>query len=192
MKKLKLYFKRIYRLSLSLKKQEDILWAELKKCFSIGRWKYGVYENEKYIESVWDMSNEKTALAGCMNKPVSFFNMIYEGQFHSRVKILSEFPVEMTTDLFILATHFNNLLSNGFVSIDANNNCVECHQKQDLLIPLLYSDEIYKQISNHYLISKDIYSAFEKLIEHKEPPAIIIADFLKELKEKEKQNKEVE
>ena len=106
--------------------------------------------------------------------------MIYDGSFHCRVKILEDYPNDLTTDLFILAAHFNNLLNNGVVIVNVQNHFVEYHQKRDLLIPLLYTNETYGQLMRHYNTSKDVYSAFQRLIIEQEAPAIIIADLLKE------------
>ena len=171
MKKLKFYLIKIYRLALNFKKQEEIVWNDLKKLHADSEWLSGVYEKEKNIESIFNLSEGKTG---------KFYYMIYDGSYHCRVKILEEFSVDLTTELFILAAHFNNLLTNGVVKVNIKNQYVEYHQKRDLLIPLLYIDEIYHQLNNHFLRSKDIYSAFKRLIEEQEAPAIIIADFLKE------------
>jgi Cdc6-like AAA superfamily ATPase len=65
-----------------------------------------------------------------------------------------------------------------------NNGYVEYHRKRDLLIPLLYSDEIDEQINRHYNTAKDIYAAFQRLIKENEAPAIIIADLLNKIEEK--------
>ena len=169
-KKLKFYFKRIYRLSLNFKRQEQIVWEDLKKLHSDANWKSGIYEKDKYIESIFEISND---VAG------TFYYMIYDEYFHCRVKIVKEFPSELTTDIFILAAHFNNLLNSGVVVINVNSLYVEYHQKRDLLIPLLYSGEIHSQLTRHFNTSKDIYSAFQRLIYEQEAPAIIIADLLK-------------
>jgi len=158
-------------LSLGLKKQEETVWRELKKLHAVSNWKSGVYEKEKYIESVFEIANQKAG---------AFFYMIYDGCFHCRVKILEDFPADFTTDLFILAAHFNNLLNNGVVIVNVNSQYVEYHQKRDLLIPLLYNGEIHEQLIRHYNTSKDIYSAFQRLIVEQEAPAIIIADLLKQ------------
>ncbi|MBL0310578.1 MAG: hypothetical protein IPP77_13160 [Bacteroidetes bacterium] len=170
MNKIISYLQRIYRLSLSFKKQEEIVWEELKKLHSAAEWKSGVYEKEKYIETIFEISNEKAG---------TFYYMIYEGSFHCRVKIVEGFPNDLTTDLFILSSHFNNLLNNGVVVINVNSQYVEYHQKRDLRIPLLYSEEIYRQLDRHFNTSKDIYSAFQRLVIEQEAPAIIIADLLK-------------
>lgn len=180
MNKIKFYLQRVYRLTLSFKKQENIVWKELKKLHSEAEWKSGIYENEKYIESVFEISNEKAG---------SFYYMIYDGCFHCRVLILENFPSELTTELFILAAHFNNLLNNGVVIVNVNSQYVEYHQKKDLLIPLLYNGEIHGQLIRHYNMSKDIYSAFQRLVIEQEAPAIIIADLLKENKNSENETK---
>lgn len=85
----------------------------------------------------------------------------------------------MLTDIFVLAAHFNNLLNIGTVVINVKGGYVEYCQKRELLIPLLYTGDIYQQMVRHYNVTKDIYSAFNRLVEEQEAPAIIIADLLK-------------
>ncbi len=171
MNKIKFYLQRIYRLALSFKKQEELVWKELKKLHADADWKHGVYEKEKYIETIFELGKEQGG---------AFYYMIYDGSFHCRVKILENYSIELTTDLFILATHFNNLLNNGVVIVNVQSHYVEYHQKRDLLIPLLYTSETYEQLMRHYNTSKDIYAAFQRLIIEQEEPAIIIADLLRE------------
>tara|TARA_B100001758_G_scaffold247800_1_gene267342 strand:+ start:4467 stop:5006 length:540 start_codon:yes stop_codon:yes gene_type:complete len=174
MKKLKFYLIRIYRLALNFKKQEEIVWSDLKKLHSASDWQSGIYEKEKYIETFFQIGDEKGE---------RFFYAIDDGYFDCRVQILGQFPVNLTSDIFILATHFNNLLTNGGVLINVNDNYVEFRQKREWIIHLLYPSEIYNQLSNHFSASKDIYTAFQRLVDGQEAPAIIIADFLKEKRE---------
>ena len=155
MNKIKFFLRRIYRLSLSFKKQEALVWRELKKLHTDTDWQHGVYEKEKCIETIFELGKEQGGV---------FYYMIHEGSFHCRVKILEHYPSELTTDLFILAAHFNNLLNNGVVIVNVHNRYVEYHQKRDLLIPLLYTNETYGQLIRHYNTSKDIYSALKRLI----------------------------
>ena len=176
--KLKSYFKMFYRLTLNYEKQEEAVWNDLKKFHADADWNSGVYEKDKYIETIFEISNGKAG---------TFYYMIYDECFHCRVTILEEFHPDLTTDLFILAAHFNNLLNNGVVIVNVNSQYVEYHQKRDILIPLLYSGEIHGQLKRHFNTSKDIYSAFQRLIIEQEAPAIIIADLLNE---KERANKQ--
>ena len=180
MKRLKAYLRRIYRLSVNYSKQGDLLWDDLKRLFAGSNWKYGIYENEKYIEAIFEIGNEKGQ---------RFFYQINNGYFRCFVNVIENFPVELTTELFILATHFNNLLNNGVVIINIENHTVEYAIKRDILIPLLYTGELYNELLRHHKTSKDIYWAFQKLIDENEAPAIIIADLLKKIKAEEEQNK---
>ena len=107
MNKIKFYLKRIYRLTLSFKKQEEIVWKELKKLHADAEWKSGIYEKEKYIETVFEIGNEQGGL---------FYYLIYDGSFHCRVKILEDYPTELTTDLFILAAHSSRLIPSRSIS----------------------------------------------------------------------------
>lgn len=169
--KIKFYLKRVYRLSLSNKKHDDIVWKELKKLHADANWKSGIYENDKYIESVFNIGDNQTG---------TFYYMIYDGYYHCRVNILEDYDADFTTDLFILASHFNNLLNNGVVKINVTSQYVEYHQKRELLIPLLFGADIHGQMMLHHSTSKQIYAAFQRLVNEHEAPAIIIADLLKE------------
>lgn len=179
MKKIIHFFSKIYRVSLSFKKQETLAWKDLKQIHLQAEWKSGVYEKERYIETAFEISNGKGAL---------FHYFIAEGSFHCRVRLIENFSIELTTDVFVLASHFNNLLSNGVVKIDVNTQSVDYYQKTDLLVPLLYRGEYQNQISIHYNTSLDIYAAFTRLVIEQEAPAIIIADLLKSKENKDREN----
>jgi len=180
MKRLKAFLIQIYRLYVNHSKQENFVWDDLKKLFAGSNWKYGIYEKEKYIESIFEIGNDTGR---------RFFYLINNDHFHCTVNILEGFPVELTSELFILAAHFNNLLNNGIVTISVEKQTVEYSIKSHILIPLLYSGELYNDLLRHHKASKDIYWAFQKLISENEAPAIIIADLLKKIKEEEEQNK---
>ena len=174
--RMKYFVQRVYRHTLRYEKQEKLVWKDLKFLHKDAEWRSGIYEQEKTIETVFEIAPEKAGI---------FYYMIYEGCYHCRVKILENFPNEFTSELFILAAHFNNLLKNGVVIVNVHSQYVEYHQKKDILIPLLYSSEIYGQLMQHFNVSKDIYAAFQRLVVEQEAPAIIIADLLKEKKENE-------
>lgn len=55
----------------------------------------GVYENEKLIETRFTIAKEKAA---------TFYYAIYESQFLCKVQVLDNFPSDLTTDVFILAS----------------------------------------------------------------------------------------
>jgi hypothetical protein len=178
--KIKYYLQRCYRLTLSYQKQEEVVWEALKELHADAGWKHGIYEKEKYVETAFEISEGKGGL---------FYYMIYDRCFHCRVQILEDYPVELTTDLFILASHFNNVLNSGVVIVNPNSQYVEYHQKRELVMTLLYTDQICSQMDRHFLTSKEIYLAFQRLVTEQEEPAIIIADLLKELDAKNDETK---
>ena len=179
MKKVIYLLKQIYRLSLNQVKQEKMVWNDLKKHHEDQKYQSGVFEKDRYLESVFQISDKKSLL---------FFYGIFENKFDCRVKILKEFDQDLTTDIFILATHLNNLLNSGTVLINAEQNYVEYVLKTDLLIPLLYKGEIENKITRHYSTTRNINKAFQRLINEQEAPAIIIADLLKDTSEKDKED----
>jgi len=176
LKLLILYFKRIFILSLNRKKQDMIAWKQLKQLHADSGWKSGIYESEKQIVTSFDIGNTEA---------VKFGYSIENREFHCRLNIVENYLVEMTTDLFILAAHFNNLLNKGKVEIDVADRIVSYNYRCDLLVPLLYSGEFFDRMLMHHSTSKDIYWAFTKLINDNEEPAIIIADLLNKIKGEE-------
>ncbi len=168
--RLKYYLLRIIRISYSVKARENFVWKELKKLQSAAKWHHGIYESDRYVETTFAISEDN---------PAQYFYMIYDGNFHCRVKIHDNYPVELTTQLFILASHFNNLLNSGVVVVNVDKRYIEYHLKTDILIPTMYTGEIQEIIVRHFNISKDIFWAFNELIYKNEEPALIIADLLR-------------
>ena len=110
--------------------------------------------------------------------------------FHCSARILDKFSDELTTDLFILSAHFNNLLNNGVVTVNVDDQYVEYYQKRDSLVPLLYKGELLTQINRHYVTAIDIYLAFQWLVDEGEAPAIIIADLMRNKDKAEEEEEE--
>ena len=171
----------MYRLALSRKKQEEIVWNDLKRLHTRKKWRAGFYENDKYIETPFELAEDLQA---------DYFFMVYDSCFHCRVKILEGLHPDMTTEMFVLASHFNNHLRDGVVIVNVSRDFVEFHMKSDLMIPLLDPDEIPIQILRHHEISKDICLAFQRLITEQEAPAIIFADVLKKNREEDEEGEE--
>lgn len=164
------YLKRAVRITYSITKQEQYVWKELKNLQRRAEWHHGVYETEKYIETKFEISE---------NNLVNYCYSVYDGFYHCRVNINEDYPVGLTTQIFILATHLNNLLTTGVVIVNAQKGVIEYYLKTEILIPNLYPGEVQALIIKHFNISKDIYWAFNQLIFHDEEPALIIADLLK-------------
>ena len=172
---------RAYRLSLTNEKQESLVWQDLKELHVKAEWRTGIYEADKYLETVFSIADET---------PGVYQYWITENELHFLVKVLDGFSPEMATDVFVLASHFNNLLKLGVVEVNVNSSSVSYRIKKDILVPLIYKDEIHNQLMIHYNTSKDVYWAFQKLIEENEEPALIIADLLKSRESEESHAKE--
>lgn len=142
--------------------------------FKTKQWKYGVYENDRYIEATFNISEEFS---------VDFNYIISEYHFRCYVIINDDFPTDLIPDMFILASHFNNLFKNGRIVVNPSNQYIIYEIKTDILPLLLYPDEIEYLIILHYSSAKDVFKSFQRLFRENEPPALIIADLLKEKNE---------
>jgi len=167
---------RAYRLSLSAEKQDELAWNELKLLIQDADLKGGVYEKSKFIEVGLPITDEQFA---------AYYLQIKNREYDIRVEVISGFNPELNTDVFVLAAHFNNLLPDGQVVVNVQESAVLYMYKCDAIIPLLYRYEAYARFVNHYRFSKDIYWAFNKLTTEYEAPAIIIADLIKKIEERE-------
>jgi hypothetical protein len=179
--KIELFLRRIIQLNQSAEKQDEAVWNGLKKLHKDSEWKSGVYEKDKYIETYFEIAEGIS---------VAYFYMIYDREFHCRVKVVDNFPVEKTTEIFILASHFNNLILSGKVEVNVTEKYVEYHYKCEVIVPLLYRDELHSRMLKHYDLSKDMFWAFTKLVNENEEPALIIADLIHKNENKEGENRE--
>ena len=177
--KVKFYLQRIIRITYKNTRRESFVWKKLKKLQSESKWHHGVYESEKYVETTFAIAEDT---------PAHYYYMIYDGYYHCRVKIHENYPIELTTQIFILASHFNNLLNAGVVVVNVENRYIEYHLKTEIIIPTLFPGEIHELLIRHYNISKDIFWAFNELVYKNEEPALIIADLLRSKNEDKTQN----
>ncbi len=169
--------RRIYRIAFDRRNPEQVFWSDLKKYHAEANFNSGIFEKEKTIESIFGIGEDRSE---------TYYHQVYDGNFHCRVKVLHSFAPELTTDIFILASHFNNLLNTGIVAVNVDSQYVEYHVKRDILVPFLYNAEIHTQVNRHYYTSKDVYYAFTRLVKEQESPAIIIADLLRNKENEEK------
>jgi hypothetical protein len=177
--RIRFYLIRLYRVSVSFKKQEELVWKDIKKMHQESEWRFGIYERERYVETIFSISE---------NHHEKYFYMLHNNYYYCTVRFMHEFPSDLTTDIFVLATHFNNILKNGVVVVNPSDQYVEYQQRLNILVPLLYSGEIHTLLIDHYNTSCDIYAAFQRLILEGEAPAIIIADLLNSSKNQGKEN----
>jgi hypothetical protein len=148
---------------------KEYVWSELLNLHRNRNWRFGVYETELYVESTFTLSENKDEL---------YRYLLYGDELHFDVVVTNTFPPEVTTDLFVLAAHFNNLLTFGKVIVNTQNRNVVFTYQNEVSLYALYPEKIEQHLSRHYHISKDVHWAFEKFLEEREEPAIIIGDLM--------------
>ena len=93
--------------------------------------------------------------------------------------ILNSFDEDRTTDILVLASHFNGLLNFGKVSVSTKYNCVELIHSGDLVTYMLFPGEIHSDLRVHYDITLDCFWAFSNLIETDDDPVFVISELLR-------------
>ena len=149
--------------------QLECVWNELIKVHKESNWRFGIYESENYVETTFAISEEMQT---------TYRYLIYEQNLHFDVRVLDSFPTDLTTDLFVLASHFNNLLMFGKVVVDVNRCNVLFSYQNEISFYSVFPEKIDHHISRHFHISRDVYWAFQKYITEREEPVIIIGELL--------------
>jgi hypothetical protein len=179
MNRLAHYLRMCYLLTLNADKQEEALWKEMKKFHLLQDYHSGIYEKQRTISTTFKLSD---------NESEAFSYSLAFGHYYCNVRLIHNYPEELSPEIFILTTHLNNLLTEGGVSVDTGEQYVEYTIRKDILVTLLYPGLIYERMNRHYLVAGRLHQAFIRLINKNEAPALIVADFLKNLKKEEKES----
>ena len=175
--KIKFSSQRIYRI-LNVKKSTDFVWKELIKFHKNSGWNFGQFENDKRIECGFKVDDTNY---------VNFNYIVSSSALTFRATILPRFDEEITTDILVLASHFNGLLSFGVVKVSVKYNYVEFIYSRDLLTYSLFPGEIDSDADTHYNLTKDCFWSFTKLIETGDDPVFVFSELLRR-KEEEREN----
>lgn len=173
--KIKYFFQRIYR-TLNVKKSSHYVWKELIKYHKRSGWRFGQFDNEKYIECGFKVDD-----ANC----VDFNYAVGSAKLVFKSIILQRFEEENINDILVLASHFNGLLNFGTVKVSAKYNYVEFVFSRDLLTYSLYPGEINSDTDTHFELSKDIFWSFDNMITTGDDPVFVFSELLRK-KEEEK------
>ena len=170
MRKIRQWFKNSKIVNLDVKNQEIALWEKLKAFLEFKKYRFGAFEREKTCEVQLEIieSYFKT-----------YYYSIDENELHLRVQLVEEYPVEQATDIFVLASHLNNILRVGKVKINVKYNYVEYHISKNNLLFLLDEKQLVAFISSHYSVSQTLFFAYYQLINQGIPPVEIISEIMK-------------
>lgn len=162
--------KMLYRLTRGIERQESILWQELKAFHKKINPDYLIHGTLKCIESYVETHKDFY---------LKYRYLIHDGKFICSVKHSFYFPDDVTIDIFILATHLNNILNGGIVKVNVENKYIEYTIEENVIVPLLKKEYLKIQIINHFNNSKLVQWAYDKLIVEREEPVLIIAELMR-------------
>ena len=151
------------------KRHEQIVWKLLKKELKIVPFKHEVNESEKTVYTKFHLAP---------NILGRFWYMMFYDRLFFRAIIVPNYPVEQTTNIFILAQHFNNQVNHGSVVVDVPLNYIEFRTTYHFPEIIFTKNAIEKHIHYHYNISCDIFWAFNKMLSENKEPAYIIAELI--------------
>jgi hypothetical protein len=165
--------RKIYRL-LNVKNLSEVVWHELIKFHKEEGWNYGQFDKNKYIQTIFTIEEDKG---------VTFKYVVGNDKLEFQSTILDNFDEDRTTDILVLASHFNGLLNFGKVSVSTKFNYVELIHSGDLVTYMLFPGEIQSDHRTHYNITEDCYWAFSNLLETGEDPVFVISELLRRKEE---------
>ncbi|MBP6756829.1 MAG: hypothetical protein KA210_11835 [Bacteroidia bacterium] len=168
---IKFKFILVYR-SITIKKSAIYVWNELLKYHKNGDWRYGQYEN--YVDCNFNVDDTNT---------LRFIYEVENTGLTFRSFILVDFDEEISTQLLILASHFNNLLTFGSVKVNLKYHYVEFSYTRDLLVYSFYPTTINNDTLRHFNLSKNIFWAFNELLSSGEEPVFIFSELLRRMED---------
>ena len=173
------YLKAAFKLSLNHNRQEELVWNDLKEYHKTQNYNSGVFEKDRTIESIFPITETKS---------LKFIYYTQSGKLYFASLISNKYDPDIASEIFILATHFNNIFREGSVVVYPNDLCVQFQMKTSYVANIVYPADKHRYTKLHYDSSIDVFWAFDKLVTDREDPAIIIADLLR-MKEELKENK---
>lgn len=161
--------------------QKEFVWNELNRLHKENNWRCGVFETEQFVDTFFQIAE---------NQDATYRYKIDKGELHFNVGVLYAFQTESTTDLFVLAAHFNNLLNFGKVMVDVHQQNVYFSYQNELSLYAVYPEKMSHHISRHFQISALVYEAFHRYLMEREDPAVIIGELLNKQEKREENTNE--
>lgn len=175
-KNFKFLISQIYRI-IKVKNRSEFVWNELIELHKKAGWHFGQFDNNKYIETSFQNDDDSI---------LKFNYKVTQHKLLFKAIILPSFNEDVTNDIMVLASHFNGLLNFGMVKVSLKYNYVEFEYSGDLVIYMLYPEEIDTDINVHYDLTKDCIWAFSNLLETGDDPVFVFSEFLKRKEDNKK------
>ncbi|MBK8417089.1 MAG: hypothetical protein IPL22_22775 [Bacteroidetes bacterium] len=94
--------------------------------------------------------------------------------------ILSVFDIDRTSDVLVLAAHFNAILKHGRVSASTEGNFCRIHLRRKFVNLFDFPDKIEHDFEVHFNITTDCIWAFKSMIQSGDNPVFVISQLLEQ------------
>lgn len=174
------FFRNAYRLTLSKKGQLNCVWSDIKKFYKANEWKYSIIERDDLlvVQAVFRIDDHLFLQVDTIMRD-NFVTL--------RSTIPLKYADELAEDVFILATHLNNLFRHTKVCTYTESNEIDVSINIDYKVLLLDPSTNFYLLKLIYETAEDVHWVYKRLLETREAPALIFAEFLERLNTKEKE-----
>lgn len=147
----------------------EAVWKQLIALFDENKWNYTRNDRKKHLNLNFNVSDGV----------VHMFRFDFEGPFlRMYTLVLDQFDESQSTDVMILASHFNTWMRYGKMSANISHGLVEIRHELMLAEVILNPHCIRFFMDQQANLFKDSHEAFAKMLETGEDPVFIIAEIL--------------
>jgi hypothetical protein len=157
----------------------DAVWNQLIALFDENKWNYTRNDRKKHLLLSFNVADGH----------VHMFRFDFEGPFlRMYTLVLDQFEESQSTDVMILASHFNTWMRYGKMSANISQGLVEIRHELMLAEVILNPHCIRFFMDQQANLFMDSHEAFSKMLETGEDPVFIIAEILENRKSRSKKD----
>ena len=179
--KIKKFLRNTYRLMLSDKGQQNCIWSDVKKLYKENNWKYSIIEQPdvRVVQVVFQVADKVF---------FEFETILNENDLTVRTLMPWNYDEDMAQEVFIMATHLNNLFRYTKINVLPESREVGIQVIAFQAMALVNTSTAQQLLNMVYETAEDVNWAYRRLLETREPPALIFAEFLEHLNAKEEKS----
>jgi hypothetical protein len=164
------FFRNTYRFSLSKKGQINCVWSDIKKFYKENEWKYSITERDDLlvVQAVFRIDDHLF---------LQVDTIIHDNFVTLRSTIPLKYDDELAEDVFILATHLNNLYRHTKVCTYTDSNEIDVGINIDYKVLLLEPSMNFYLLKLIYDTADDVHWVYNRLLQTREAPALILLNF---------------
>ena len=179
--KIKKFVRNTYRLLLSDKGQQNCIWSDVKRLYKEKNWKYSIIEQPdvRVVQVVFQIEDKVF---------FEFETILTENELTVRTLLPWNYDEDMAQEVFIMATHLNNLFRYSKINVFPESREVGIQVVAHQTMALVNIHTAQQLLNLVYETAADVNWAYRRLLETREPPALIFAEFLEHLNAKEEKS----